>query len=129
MIEAVTRFLDAVQAGRPVPAGVFADDVQLDATVPNWRLSRSGADAVRDEFARWYADPGAFESVTRTEVPGGELVTFLLTWTEGGVPFAAHQAHVIEADGGVIAKDTVWCGGRWDAGLLAEMEEADRARA
>lgn len=127
MSDPVTALLAAAQAGQPVPSDTFADDAVLDATVPNWRFTCHGADGVRDQLADWYAHPGAFESLTRTPIPGGELVEFVLTWSEAGVPYAAHQAHVIQVTDGRIAKDSVFCGGRWDAGLLAEMEAASHA--
>jgi hypothetical protein len=127
MSDPVSALLTAAQAGQPVPSDALAADVVLDATVPNWRFTARGAEEVRGHFARWYADPGEFESLTRTPIPGGELVEFVLTWTEAGVPHAAHQAHVIQVADGRITKDTVFCGGRWDAGLLAEMEAASHA--
>ena len=127
MSDPVTALLAAAQTGQPVTSGTLADDVVLDATVPNWRFTCRGADRVRDQFADWYADPAQFESLVRTPIPGGELVEFLLTWEEAGMPYAAHQVHVIQVADGRIVKDTVFCGGRWDAGLLAEMEEASHA--
>ncbi len=129
MSDPVSILLSAIEAGVPVPPGALADDVVLDATVALWRLTRHGADEVRAQFATWYADPAAFEELTRTPVPGGEVVRFLLTWIEGGVPHAAHQVHLVEVVEGQIVKHTVFCGGRWDAGLLAEMEEARRVSA
>ena len=80
--------------------------------------------AVRAELARWYADPGTFEDLTRTPVAGGELVTFTLRWEENGVPHAAHQARVLSVAAHRIVRDQVWCGGRWPAALLAEMADA-----
>jgi hypothetical protein len=129
MSDPVTALLAAAKAGRPVPRETFADEVVLDATVPNWRFTTRGAERVRGQLAQWYAHPGEFEDLSRTPIPGGELVEFVLTWSEAGVPYAAHQAHVIQVIEGRIAKDTVFCGGRWDAGLLAEMEEASHALA
>jgi hypothetical protein len=108
-------------------ADAFCDDVVLDATVPNWRFARRGRDAVVAELSRWFADPGRFEHLRRTVLPTGELVEFDLTWEEAGVPHACRQVHVIEVRDGRIARDTVWCGGRWPASLLARMEEAQRA--
>jgi hypothetical protein len=96
----------------------------LDATVPHWRFTISGEAAVRAELGRWYADPGRFEELKRTPLPHGELVEFTLRWEEAGVPHAVHQAHVVEVLGHQITSDQVWCGGRWSAGLLAEMAEA-----
>jgi len=36
----------------------------------------------------------------------------------------SHQVHLITVDGDGISRDTVSCGGRWPAVLLAEMEPA-----
>ncbi len=42
------------------------------------------------------------------------------------MPHASHHCHVLTIDpfldGGRIVADQVWCGGRWPAALLAEME-------
>jgi len=124
--EVIGRFLASIEAGAMPGLGVLSDDVVLDATVPNWRFTVCGADAVGAELARWYADPGTFEELSRTPVPGGELVTFTLHWQENGVPHAVHQAHVVTVSGGRIVRDQAWCGGRWPAALLAEMAEAGR---
>ncbi len=43
---------------------------------------------------------------------------------ENGVPHAAHHMHLLRVADGRIVSDTVMCGGRWPAGLLAEMEAA-----
>ena len=123
----VDRFCAAIAGATLGTVDAFCEDVVLDATVPNWHFVRRGRDAVQDELARWYVDPGDFETLRRTPLPAGELVEFDLTWVEGGVPHACRQAHVLELRDGRIARDTVWCGGRWPASLLAEMEEAQRA--
>ena len=124
--EVISRFLTSIEAGGMPERGVLSDDVVLDATVPNWRFTVRGADAVGAELGRWYADPGTFEELTRTPVAGGELVTFTLHWRENGVPHAVHQAHVVAVSEGRIVQDQAWCGGRWPAALLAEMAEAGR---
>jgi len=120
----VDRFLAAVAAGAGIPADLYAADVTLDATVPNWRMAMVGPEAVTDEYGRWFADPGAFEELTRVAIPGGEVVTYLLTWQEAGVPYAAHHCHTLLVTDGRIRSDVVFCGGRWSAGLLAEMAES-----
>jgi hypothetical protein len=119
----VDRLLAGIEAGS-VPAGIFTDDATLDATVPNWRFSVRGGDAVRHELGRWYADPGRFESLLRNPLPDGELVEFTLAWEEDGVPHGCHQAHILKVVGGQVATDTAFCGGRWPAALLAKMQEA-----
>lgn len=121
----VGRFLDAVRTARIDSCDAWADDVRLDATVPMWRFHRAGADAVRTEYAGWFADPGEFESLRRLPVADGEVVEYTLTWTQDGVPHAAHHAHLLEVADGRIVADTVLCGGRWPGALLAEMAAAD----
>ena len=120
----IGRYLASIESGAMAETDALGDGVVLDATVPNWRFTVRGADAVRAELARWYADPGTFEDLTRTPVPGGELVTFTLRWEENGIPHAVHQAHVLSVGRKGIVRDQVWCGGRWPAALLAEMADA-----
>jgi len=76
-----------------------------------------------DELAKWYADPGHFQDLRRTPLPDGELVEFTLHWQEGGVAHMCHQAHVLQVRDGQVAKDTAWCGGRWPAELIAQMQQ------
>ncbi len=121
----VDRFLEAVGAGRGIPAELIAAEATLDATVPGWRFVVAGRDGVADQYNSWFAHPAAFEELVRRAVDGGEVVTFLLTWEEGGVPHAAHHCHVLAFDlEGRIADDLSFCGGRWDAARLAEMAAA-----
>ena len=56
------------------------------------------------------------------------MVAYLLTWVQNGIPHAAHHVHLLEVAAGRIAVDTVVCGGRWPAALLAEMQAAQSAQ-
>jgi hypothetical protein len=126
--DTVEGLLDAICAGRGVPAELFAPDVVLDATIPGWRMKVRGADKLARQFSGWFADPATFEELERLPVAGGEVLCYLLTWLELGVPHAAHHCHVLRlGPDGRIAADMFFCGGRWDAGLLAEMAAASDA--
>jgi len=107
-----------------ISAGVFHPDAILDATVPNWRYQVRGAPAVAAELAKWYADPGRFLAVQRTGLPDGELIEFTLIWDEHGVEHTCHQAHILQLQDHQIVKDTAWCGGRWPAPLVTQMQAA-----
>ncbi|HEX7133852.1 MAG TPA: hypothetical protein VF228_14850 [Iamia sp.] len=121
---AVDRFLDAITGGAGIPVDLYATGAHLDATVPGWRLGLDGPEAITAEYGRWFAAPGRFEELDRSPVADGEVVTYLLTWVEDGVPHAAHHCHQLRLDeSGRIVSDTVFCGGRWDAALLAQMAE------
>ena len=122
----VDVFLDAARTATILTADAWADDCVIDATVPNWRFTMTGVPEIRSVFSRWFADAGAYEELRRMPLPDGELVEFLLTWSERGIPHAAHQVHIITVRDGHIVRQTMFCGGRWPAGLLAEMAEAAR---
>ncbi len=126
----VDRLLAAVEAGAGDSVGaLYADDALLDATVPGWRLTRRGPTAIAAEYAHWFADPGHFEELDRVPIDSGELVTYMLAWEEHGVPHAAHHCHRLTVDPTTsrITADRVFCGGRWNAALLASMADAEHA--
>ena len=126
MTSPVDEFLHAIETATIPSCKAWSEDAALDATVPNWRLHASGPEAIRAEYARWFADPAHFDELRRFAVGDGddELVEYTLTWTENGVPHAAHHMHLLTVADDSIVADTVMCGGRWPAGLLAEMEAA-----
>jgi hypothetical protein len=121
----IDRFLAAIRTATMKACDVWTDDAVLDATVPNWRFHRHGPDAIRATYRHWFADPGSFEQLRRIPTDDGEVVEYTLTWVEGGVPHAAHHIHLLGLRDHRIVTDTVVCGGRWSAALLAEMEAAD----
>jgi hypothetical protein len=118
----VTTFLAAVTAGTGVPADLYSADATLDATVPMWRFEVHGPAAVAAELSGWYHDAGTLTEVQHTPVPHGETLRFTLEWLEDGQPWAAHQVHFLATAGGRITRHEAWCGGRWPAALLAEIE-------
>jgi hypothetical protein len=124
---AVTAFLADIVAGTGISPHHFAADATLDATVPGWRFNLVGAPAIAAEYSRWFHDPGVFESIVRLPIPGGEIVRYELAWSQDGVPHLGHHCHILmTGDEGLITGDTVFCGGRWSAALLAEMAAANR---
>ncbi len=120
----VDSFLRAVTNADVASCAAWAADVTLDATVPNWRFTRQGVVSVRDEYSRWFAQPGVLDGLRRLPFAGGEVVEYTVSWEEDGVPHAGHHVHILNIADGYIVTDTVMCGGRWPASLLAQMEEA-----
>ena len=124
---AIDRLLAGIEAGS-IEDDVFADDAALDATVPNWRFTIRGGTRVRDQLAQWYMDPGRFQALQRTFLgQDRELVEFTLTWTEEGVEHTCHQAHIVSTTGDRVSTDTMFCGGRWPADLVAQMNAAEES--
>jgi len=125
----IDRFLDAIESATIPGSDLWSADAELDATVPNWRLHATGPDAIRAEYSRWFADPGSVHDLRRFAIAdvaegASEVVEYTLSWQENGVPHAAHHMHLLTVRDDRIAADTVMCGGRWPASLLAEMEAA-----
>ena len=129
MADPVEAFLAAVTLGDMSACDAWSQDVALDATVPSWRFTRRGVDAVRAEYSRWFADPARLTELHRMPTASGEVVEYVLSWEEHGVPHAGHHVHILGVDAGRIVTDTVMCGGRWPAALLAEMEQAEMEQA
>src|SRR3984885_5642626 len=123
----IAKFLHAIETATIPGCDAWSADATLDAPVPGGRLHAAGPDAIRAEYARWFADPGHFDELRRHPVDDGsaEVVEYTLSWSENGVPHAAHHMHLLQVHGDRIVADTVMCGGRWPATLLAEMEAAN----
>lgn len=128
--DSVSDLLDQLAAGTGVDASLFTKAATLDATVPNWRFTVHTATNVAAQFATWFAfdAPGNYDELRRLPTPSGEVVEFMLQWTEHGTVHACHQSLIIELDDNRISRVTLFCGGRWPAPLLAEMEAAGAAR-
>ena len=122
----IDKFLYAIETANIGGCDAWSADATLDATVPNWRLHAAGPDAIRAEYAKWFAHPARVGELRRYTVEGGEaeVVEYMLSWAENGVPHAGHHLHVLTVRDDRIVSDTVFCGGRWPASLLAEMEAA-----
>jgi hypothetical protein len=126
-ISVIDTFLHAIESAAIPSCEAWSEDATLDATMPNWRLRATGPDAIRAEYVRWFADPGHFDDLRRCPLDDGtgEVIEYTLSWQENGVPHAAHHMHLLTVRDGRIVADTVMCGGRWPASLLADMEAAN----
>src|ERR1700745_617173 len=111
---AIEKFLHAIETANIPGCDAWSADATLDATVPNWRLPAVGADALRAESGRWFADPARFDELRRYPVEGGsaEVVEYTLSWTENGVPHAGHRLHVLAVRDDRIVSDLVFLGRR-----------------
>jgi hypothetical protein len=121
---AVDRLLEVVIGARAVGDDIYADGAVLDATVPGWRFTVAGSAPIGHQFAEWFRDPGHLEEVERHPTGSGEVVEYTITWEESGVPHAARHVHALTVVDDRIVRDHFWCGGRWPAPLLAQMEAA-----
>jgi len=122
----VERFLAGIEAGE-LSSDLYTADATLDATVPGWRFQAHGAEAILREYGRWFADPCRFHTVERHSLPDGELVRYVQDYELDDMSFTVHHMHHLTIVGGKIARDVVFCGGRWGTEVLTEMGAAAHA--
>lgn len=122
----IDRLLAVVTGARPAGVDVYAVDAELDAVVPGWRFAVCGATAIADQLGDWFRCPAALEELECRSTAGGAVLTYTVTWEEQGVPHAGRHVHVLSIVDDLVVRDQFWCGGRWPAPLLAEMEAARR---
>ena len=121
----VDELLDRMLSASWEGADLLAEDAVLDATVPGWRFPLVGREAVRAQLAHWFRDPAEVVELRRTPLPTGELVELFFHWEEESGRHWANQVHVLEVVDGRIARDRMWCGGRWDQAAADEMRLAE----
>jgi hypothetical protein len=123
---AADRLLHAVTHPGASTDDVYAVDAVFDATIPGWRFAVRGSDKIGYQYAEWFNNPATFDELERHLTPTGEVLEYTVAWEEDGVPHAAHHVHVLTIDPTTdrVTSDRFWCGGRWAAPLLAEIEAA-----
>jgi hypothetical protein len=127
---AADRLLDAVRIPGTSVGDIYGPDSVFDATVPGWRFTVRGAPSIGYQFAEWFHCEGTFEELVRQPTACGEVIEYTMAWEEDGAPYAAHHVHVLTVDSTTdrIVEDHMWCGGRWPASVLAQMEAARHDR-
>lgn len=121
----VDDFLKAIENAEIPACDAWAADCVLDATVPEWRFRKRGPDAIREQYARWFAYPNTLLGLRRWQIPDGEIVEYNHRFTGPDGPREAHHLHVLQLAGGRIVKDTMFCGGQLTDEQLAEIAAGD----
>jgi hypothetical protein len=126
---AIDGFLAEVLRGS-MSSTHYAPRAVLDAVVPGWRLAAEGPASIVEQYRRWFRHPARFADLRRLPTATGEVIEYTLTWTEDGVAHTGRHVHLIDLDDttSAIVSDHVWCGGRWPADLLAQIDQARHAR-
>jgi hypothetical protein len=96
------------------PAGLFADDVFADLTVPQWRLQAQGADAA----FHLREDNHPFQGEVRIEVldrtSRGFLIQFEERWTADGQRWYCRELIHCVVRRERISELAIYCTGDWD---------------
>lgn len=113
------KLIAFLETGSP-PDGLFAPDVFLDVSMPQWRLQASGVEglvAIRKDghpdvgrVPRWRFDP----------TPTGFVLEFDEAWDHGGEHWTSREMVRADVTDEGVSQLSVYCTGDWDTARRAE---------
>ena len=110
---AIANLIRFFETGQ-VPDGLFAPDVFLDVSFPQWRLQADSAAGLVAIRARSHPCPGAV-SVTRAEpTPRGFTLEFEERWHDRGQDWYCREMARADVVGATIVELIIYCTGDWD---------------
>jgi len=112
------RFVTFLERGAP-PAGLFAEDVFCDFTMPLWRLQAQGVDAVVELRRRGHPSPGDVPRWRCDVTPTGFVLEFEERWSQAGRRWYCREMARADLAGAQISELSVYCTGDWDEELQA----------
>jgi hypothetical protein len=116
--ELAAKFITFLETGT-APGGLFAPDVFVDFTMPQWRLQARGSDdAVRLRQAGHPA-PGRVPRSRFDATAAGFVLEVEEEWEHGGESWYCRELFRADVTGGVISELSVYCTGDWDEALVA----------
>ncbi|MDQ6754573.1 MAG: hypothetical protein M3017_14520 [Actinomycetota bacterium] len=112
------RFIEFLQTGS-IPGGLFAEDVFIDMTIPQWRLQATGPDGVLDVRRGGHPSPGLVPRWRTDTTARGFVIEVEETWTAEGQQWYCREMVRADVSDGVITELSVYCTGDWDAAQQA----------
>jgi len=121
--QAVARLVEFLETGT-APDGLFAPDVFVDLSLPQWRLQTATAEEGIALRTTDHPFPGQVrvERVNRTET--GFTIEFEERWEDAGQHWYCREMIRADVEGDSIVEMSIFCTGDWD-----EAKQAEHARA
>jgi len=119
------RFVEFLETG-DAPAGLFADDVFCDFTMPHWRLQARGLADVLGMRKHGHPSPGTVPRWRCDQTATGFVLELEEAWEDGGQRWYCREMFRADVAGGSIAELSVYCTGDWDEARVAEHAAAVR---
>lgn len=111
--EVAERFITFLETGT-LPAGLFADDVFCDFTMPLWRLQARGVDGAVALRRQGHPSPGRVARWRADATATGFVIEFEERWEQDGQRWYSREMARAELAGGVIGEMSIYCTGDWD---------------
>jgi hypothetical protein len=109
-VEKLVRYLETGSA----PAGLFAQDVFADLTLPHWRVQAADAEGLLALRAGFHPYPGVVRLERVVATDHGFVLEFEERWMDGGQAWYSREMLRAELDGGLVTELSVYCTGDWD---------------
>jgi len=111
IVQKLVDWLETTQ----LPYGLFADDVFIDFTLPQWRLQARG---IKDTVAirqNGHPAPGRVTRLRYDPIPGGFVLEWEEEWYGNGDHWYCREMMRAEVRDGAISDMSVYCTGDWSS--------------
>ena len=116
------KFIEFLETGT-APAGLFADDVFLDLTLPTWRIQTQGADELVRVRTTSHPCLGKVVHSQLNPTDTGFLLEFHERWDADGQRWYCRELMRADVTAGRISEMAVYCTGDWDEARQREHAE------
>jgi len=116
--ELADQLIAFLQTGTP-PGGLFAPDVFIDFTMPQWRLQAQGAEDAVALRKRGHPAPGRVPRSRFDATATGFVLEVEEEWDADGESWYCRELFRADVSGGAISQLAVYCTGDWDRELVA----------
>jgi hypothetical protein len=119
-VAGLLRFLETGSA----PEGLFAPDLFIDVSLPQWRVQGTTADEAIAIRLAGHASPGRVHVSRLDETDLGFVLEFEERWEEGGQQWYCRELVRADVVGATIVELSVYCTGDWDEARQREHAQA-----
>jgi hypothetical protein len=120
----VAEFIEFNETGTP-PPGLFAEDVFVDFSLPQWRLQAADRDGLVSLRRAGHPGPSRVADHRADATETGFVIEWTERWTDdAGMEWYAREMARANVRDGEITELSVYCTGDWDSALVARHHEA-----
>ena len=120
---AVARLIEFLETGA-APGGLFAPDLFLDLSLPQWRIQTATAEEAIAVRVSGHPFPGEVRVERIDQTATGFLIEFEERWDNEGQSWYCREMIRADVVGDTIAEMSVYCTGDWDEAKQLEHASA-----
>ena len=120
---AVARLIEFLETGA-APGGLFAPDLFLDVSLPQWRVQTATAEEAIAVRGSGHPFPGVVRVERIDQTAMGFIIEFEEHWENEGQSWYCREMIRADVVGDTIAEMSVYCTGDWDEAKQLEHASA-----